>query len=52
MTAAIRDEGEDIATTLQDIDKAGNEFLTANPQWSILSAKDYEEHPEWLSASG
>lgn len=47
---AIRDEGEDITTVLQREEAAGNEFLQANPQWSILSAADYEANPQWLTA--
>jgi len=46
---SIRDEGEDIATVLQRAETAGNEYLQANPQWSILSAADYEANPQWLT---
>jgi hypothetical protein len=49
---AIRDEGEDITTVLQREEAAGNEFLQANPQWSILSAADYEANPQWLTVVG
>ena len=49
---AVRDEGQDIATVLQEVEKAGNEFLKANPQWSILSREQYEANPDWLTASG
>jgi ABC-type glycerol-3-phosphate transport system substrate-binding protein len=49
---AIRDEGEDIATVCQREEAAGNEFLQGNPQWSILSAADYEANPQWLTAAG
>ncbi|MCC9075155.1 extracellular solute-binding protein [Litorilinea aerophila] len=49
---AIRDEGEDIPTVLQRVEEAGNEFLQANPQWSILSAADYAANPQWLTAAG
>jgi len=49
---SIRDEGEDIATVLQRTDEEANAFLTANPQWSILSAEEYEANPQWLTASG
>jgi multiple sugar transport system substrate-binding protein len=49
---SIRDEGEEITTVLQRTDEAANEFLAANPQWSILSAADYEANPQWLTAAG
>ncbi|MEZ4862900.1 MAG: extracellular solute-binding protein [Caldilineaceae bacterium] len=49
---SIRDEGEDIETVLQRVDEEGNAFLAANPQWSILSAADYEANPQWLTAAG
>jgi len=49
---SIRDEGEDITAVLQREEAAGNEFLSANPQWSILSAADYEANPQWLTAAG
>ncbi|HXF60896.1 MAG TPA: extracellular solute-binding protein [Caldilineaceae bacterium] len=52
ITPAIRDEGEDITTVLQREEQAGNEFLNANPQWSILSAADYEANPQWLTVVG
>jgi multiple sugar transport system substrate-binding protein len=52
VSASIRDEGEDIATVLQRQEEAGNEFLQANPQWSILSAADYEANPQWLTVVG
>jgi hypothetical protein len=43
----IRDEGADVKAILAETEKAANEFLKANPQWSILSAADYKAHPEW-----
>lgn len=49
---AVRDEGEDIASVLQSVEEAGNEFLNGNAQWSILSAADYEANPQWLTAEG
>lgn len=49
---SIRDEGEDIPTVLQRAEEAGTEFLQDNPQWSILSAADYEANPQWLTAAG
>lgn len=49
---AIRDEGEAIAEVLQRAEDEGNEFLSANPQWSILSGADFEANPQWLSAEG
>ena len=49
---SIRDEGEDIVTVLQRVEAEGNAFLSANPQWSILSAADYEANPQWLTAAG
>lgn len=49
---SIRDEGQDIATVLKTAEDAANEFLKANPQWSILSAADYEANPQWLTAAG
>lgn len=49
---AIRDEGEDIATVLQRNEADGNAFLQSNPQWSILSAADYEANPQWLEPVG
>lgn len=52
LTPSIRDEAEDITTVLQREEQAGNEFLTANPQWSILSAADYEANPQWLTVTG
>lgn len=52
LTPSIRDEGEDIVTVLQREEEAGNEFLAANPQWSILSAADYEANPQWLTVTG
>lgn len=52
ITPSVRDEGEDIATVLQRADEEGNAFLEANPQWSILSAEDYNANPQWLSATG
>lgn len=49
---SIRDEGQEIATVLKTAEEAANEFLKANPQWSILSAADYEANPQWLTAAG
>lgn len=49
---SIRDEGEDITAVLQRDEAAGNAFLQGNPQWSILSAADYEANPQWLTAAG
>ncbi len=49
---AIRDEGEDITTVLQRNEADGNAFLQGNPQWSILSAADYEANPQWLQPVG
>ena len=49
---AIRDEGEDIVTVLQRNEADGNTFLQSNPQWSILSAADYEANPQWLQPVG
>ncbi len=49
---AIRDEGEPIADVLTRIEEAGNEFLSASPQWSIQSREEYEAHPDWLTAEG
>jgi multiple sugar transport system substrate-binding protein len=52
LTPSIRDEGEDITTVLQREEAAANEFLAANPQWSILSAADYEANPQWMEVTG
>jgi multiple sugar transport system substrate-binding protein len=52
LTPSIRDEGIDIVTALQTADEAGTAFLQANPQWSILSAADYEANPQWLTVVG
>ncbi|MEM7133734.1 MAG: substrate-binding domain-containing protein [Chloroflexota bacterium] len=49
---SIRDEGEAISEVLQRVEDEGNEFLSANPQWSILSGADFEANPQWLSADG
>lgn len=49
---AIRDEGGDIVAVLTEAEQFGNEFLQANPQWSILSAADYEANPQWLTVVG
>jgi multiple sugar transport system substrate-binding protein len=49
---AIRDEGGDITAVLTEAEQFGNEFLQANPQWSILSAADYEANPQWLTVVG
>jgi len=43
----IRDEKADPKAMLAEVEKASNDFLKANPQWSILSAEDYKAHPEW-----
>ena len=43
----IRDEKADPKAVLAEVEKAANDFLKANPQWSILSAEDYKAHPEW-----
>ena len=50
--ASIRDEGEDIFTVLKRAEDAGNEFLQASPQWSILSREEYEANPDWLTPAG
>lgn len=52
ITPSIRDEGEDIAAVLQRTDEAATDFLSDNPQWSILSAADYEANPQWLTVVG
>jgi multiple sugar transport system substrate-binding protein len=52
ITPATRDEGEDITTVLQREEAAANEFLAANPQWSFLSAEDYQANPQWLTVTG
>jgi ABC-type glycerol-3-phosphate transport system substrate-binding protein len=52
LTPSIRDEGEDILTVLQREQTAADEFLASNPQWSILSAADYEANPQWLTVTG
>ena len=52
LTPAIRDEGEDITAVLQREEQAANEFLQANPQWSILSSADFEANPQWLTVVG
>lgn len=49
---AIRDEGEDITTVLRREEEAANEYLQERPQWSILSAADYEANPQWLTVTG
>lgn len=49
---SVRDEGEDLTSVLQRAEEAGNEFLSGNAQWSILSAADYEANPQWLTAAG
>jgi len=43
----IRDENADPKTILAEVEKAANDYLKQNPQWSILSAEDYKAHPEW-----
>jgi multiple sugar transport system substrate-binding protein len=48
----IRDENADPKVVLPAIEKDANEYLKANPQWSILSAADYKAHPEWLKPEG
>jgi len=50
--ASIRDEGDDIASVLQANELAANEFLASNPQWSIITAADYEANPQWLTSIG
>lgn len=52
VTPSIRDEGEDITTVLQRADEAANDFLSETPQWSILSAADYDANPQWLTVVG
>lgn len=52
LAPSIRDEGEDITTVLQREEAAANEYLQARPQWSILSAADYEANPQWLTVIG
>jgi ABC-type glycerol-3-phosphate transport system substrate-binding protein len=52
ITPAIRDEGEEITAVLQREETAVNEFLASNPQWSILSAADYEANPQWMTVTG
>ena len=32
--------------------RQANDYLKANPQWSILSAADYKEHPDWTKSAG
>lgn len=49
---SIRDEGEEIATVLQRVEEEGNDYLSSNPQWSILSGADYAANPQWLTAAG
>ena len=48
----IRDEKADPKQVLAAVEKDANEYLKANPQWSILSAEDYKAHPEWLKPEG
>jgi ABC-type glycerol-3-phosphate transport system substrate-binding protein len=48
----IRDEKADPKKVLPEIEKAANDYLKANPQWSILSAQDYKEHPDWTKPAG
>lgn len=48
----IRDEKADPKKVLPETEKAANDYLKANPQWSILSAQDYKEHPEWTKSAG
>lgn len=48
----IRDEKADPKKVLPDIEKQANDYLKANPQWSILSAQDYKEHPAWTKSAG
>jgi ABC-type glycerol-3-phosphate transport system substrate-binding protein len=49
---SIRDEGDDITSVLQANELAANEFLASNPQWSMISAADYEANPQWLTSIG
>ena len=37
---------------LAEVEKAANDYLKTNPQWSILSAADYKAHPEWMKPEG
>ena len=48
----IRDEKADPKVVLPALEKEANDYLAANPQWSILSAADYKAHPEWLKPEG
>jgi ABC-type glycerol-3-phosphate transport system substrate-binding protein len=48
----IRDEKADPKKVLPEIEKQANDYLKANPQWSILSAQDYKEHPDWTKSAG
>ena len=41
-----------MGAVLTEAEQFGNEFLKANPQWSILSAADYEANPQWLTVVG
>ena len=45
-------EKADPKTVLAAVEKDANDYLKANPQWSILSAADYKAHPEWLKPEG
>jgi multiple sugar transport system substrate-binding protein len=48
----IRDEQADPKQILAEVEKAANDYLKTNPQWSILSAEDYKAHPEWMKPEG
>jgi ABC-type glycerol-3-phosphate transport system substrate-binding protein len=48
----IRDEKADPKQILSEVEKAANDYLKTNPQWSILSAEDYKAHPEWMKPEG
>ncbi len=50
--APIRDEKADPKQILAEVEKAANDYLKTNPQWSILSAEDYKAHPEWIKPEG
>lgn len=50
--APIRDEKADPKQVLANVEQQANEYLRTHPQWSILSAADYRQHPEWLKPEG
>jgi ABC-type glycerol-3-phosphate transport system substrate-binding protein len=50
--APIRDEKADVKQIMAEVEKAANDYLKSNPQWSILSAEDYKAHPEWMKPEG